>query len=61
MEKELKERVKLMQDAAEPSRMPFEPDELDSENAKRILLEVIEELHLGKEQHERRKKQSEGT
>ena len=61
MEKELKERVKLMQEAAEPSQRPFEPEELDSENAKRILLEVIEELHLGKEHHEKRKKRSEGT
>ena len=61
MEKELEERVNLMQKASEPSQMPFEPEELDSENAKRILREVIEELHSGKEQHGRRKKRSEGS
>jgi hypothetical protein len=60
MEKELEERVNLMQKASEPRQMPFEPEELDSENAKRILREVIEELHSGKEQHGKRKKRSEG-
>jgi hypothetical protein len=60
MEKELEERVNLMQKASERRQMPFEPEELDSENAKRILREVIEELHSGKEQHGKRKKRSEG-
>ena len=48
-EKELLEIVNIMRKASEPSQLPFEPEELDSENAKRILLEVIEELRLGKE------------
>jgi hypothetical protein len=61
MEKELEERVNSLQKVSEPSLVPFEPEELDSENAKRILREVIEELHSGKEQHEKRKKRSEGT
>ena len=56
MEKELEESVNIMTKASEPSLMPFEPEELDSENAKRILQEVIEELHSGKEQNGNRKK-----
>lgn len=60
MEKELEESVNLMRKASDPSQMPFEPEELDSENAKRILLEVIEELRSGKEQHGK-KNRLEGT
>ena len=56
MEKELEESVNIMRKASDPSLMPFEPEELDSENAKRILQEVIEELHSGREQHGNRKK-----
>jgi hypothetical protein len=41
--------------------MPFEPEELDSENAKRILREVVEELYLRKEPHGKRNRRSEGT
>ena len=37
-----------MRKASEPSQIPFEPEELDSENAKRILREVVEELHSKK-------------
>jgi hypothetical protein len=61
MEKELEERVKLIQNASAPSEMPYEPDELDPENAKRILREVIDELHSEKEQHGERKERSERT
>lgn len=61
MEKELEERVKSMQITSDPSQMPFEPEELDSENAKRILREVVEELSLRKEPHGKRNKRSEGT
>jgi hypothetical protein len=61
MEKELEARVKAAQKTSDPSQIPFEPEELDSENAKRILREVIEELHLGKDQRGKGKKSSEGT
>jgi hypothetical protein len=54
MEKELEESVNIMRKASGPLQMPFEPEELDSDNARRILQEVIEELHSG-EQHGRRK------
>ena len=61
MEKELEDRVKAAQKTSDPSQIPFEPEELDSENAKRILREVIEELHSGKDQRGKGKKPSEGT
>jgi hypothetical protein len=61
MEKELEEKVKSMQKTSDPSQMPFEPEELDSENAKRILREVVEELYLRKEPHGKRNRRSEGT
>jgi hypothetical protein len=61
MEKELEERVKSTQKTSDPSQMPFEPEELDSENAKRILREVVEELYLRKEPHGKRNRRSEGT
>jgi hypothetical protein len=61
MEKELEERVKSMQKTSYPSQMPFEPEELDSENAKRILQEVVEELYFRKEPHGKRNRRSEGT
>ena len=61
MEKELEERVKSMKKTSDPSQIPFEPEELDSENAKRILREVVEELYLRKEPHGKRNKRSEGT
>ena len=60
MEKELEERVKSMKKTSDPSQIPFEPEELDSENAKRILREVVEELYL-KKPHGKRNKWSEGT
>ena len=49
-----------MRKSSEPSQLPFEPEELDSENAKRILHEVIEELRSGKEQ-QGKKNRLEGT
>jgi hypothetical protein len=61
MEKELEERVKSMHKTSDPSQMQFEPEELDSENAKRILREVVEELYLRKEPHGNKNKRSEGT
>jgi hypothetical protein len=61
MEKELEDRVKAAQKTSDPSQIPFEPEELDSENAKRILREVIEELHSGKDQRGKGKKPSEGA
>jgi hypothetical protein len=45
MEKELEERVKDMQKNSGGYEPPFESQELDEENTKRILRDVLNELY----------------
>jgi hypothetical protein len=48
MEKELEERVKAMQKSSEAWETPYESEELEAENAKRILTDVLNELYSEK-------------
>jgi hypothetical protein len=45
MEKELEEKVKAMQKGSEAWETPYESEELEEENAKRILMDVLNELY----------------
>ena len=52
MEKELEERVKAIQKSSEAWKTPYESEELESENAKRIMHDVLNELYSTKKNNE---------
>ena len=58
MEKELEERVKTIQKSSEAWETPFESEELESENAKRIMHDVLNELYSTKNNEEMHSKRS---
>jgi hypothetical protein len=53
MEKELEEKVKAMQKNSEAWETPYESEELEAENAKRILIDVLNELYSEKNTKEK--------
>lgn len=58
MEKELEQRVKAIQKSSEAWKTPYESEELESENAKRIMHEVLNELYSTKNDEEMHSKRS---